>query len=76
MLHNLIMSWLHHAKFGPYLLSHCLIIIICDHIQGGARVGDSREASPRGFGGPQVPNCIGANIVMSKASPGASHHYP
>jgi hypothetical protein len=32
----------------------------------GAGIRNTRGASPSGFGGPQTPSCVGANIVCEQ----------
>jgi hypothetical protein len=34
------------------------------------------EQVQKEYDGPQVPSCEGANIVVIKASPGASNYHP
>jgi hypothetical protein len=59
---------------------HCtilIVIILC--IYGRSRKaedGNPRGASPMGVGDPQESSCEDANIVVIKASPGASNYHP
>jgi hypothetical protein len=69
---------LHHIDLAPHALHHIALssyvaLLYARSRASGAAVGDSTGASPRGFGGSEAPICTDANIVMSKASPGASH---
>jgi hypothetical protein len=55
----------------------CLVYHICtyelDHVQAVSE-SDPRGASPREYGGPRATSIMDANIVVIKASPGASNH--
>jgi hypothetical protein len=59
---------------------HCtilIVVILC--IYDRSRKAEDRnpsEACPTGVGGPQAISCDDANIVVIKASIGASNHVP
>jgi hypothetical protein len=57
----------------------CLVSHICtyalDHVQAEPE-SDTTGASPREYGGPRAPSVVDANIVVIKASTGASNHLP
>jgi hypothetical protein len=57
-----------------YLVSHICTYAL-DDVQAELE-SDSRGASSRGYGGPRVPSVVDANIVVIKASPGASNQCP
>jgi hypothetical protein len=61
---------MHHIALHHVDLGSCMCI--CDR-SCGAKTGDQKEQLQGLFGGPQALSCEDANIVVIKASSGASH---
>jgi hypothetical protein len=69
---------MHHIA----LCTPCIALVNCGHLlhmrvyRAKPESEFQAEQVQRVFGGPQASSCDDANIVVIKASPGASNHYP
>jgi hypothetical protein len=73
-----LLLFMHHIAFAHHALHHVdLGSCMCMFDRSrGAGIRDQKEQVQGVFGGPHVSGCEDANIVVIKASPGASHHHP
>jgi hypothetical protein len=70
--------FMHHIA----LCTPCIALFDCghllhmwlDHVELKSEI--QAEQVQKEYDGPQVPSCEGANIVVIKASPGASNNHP
>jgi hypothetical protein len=64
------------------LCTPCIALVNCGHLlhmrvyHAKPKSEFQAEQVQRVFGGPQASSCDDANIVVIKASPDASNHYP
>jgi hypothetical protein len=73
-----MLLFMHHIT----LCTSCIVLFNCghvlhirvDHVESESEF--QAEQVQWVFGGPQASSCEDTNIVVIKASPGASHHHP